>query len=579
MDYFARPSLSAIAGGIALGLSISPFTNAESAADNTLQKGVLEEVLVTARKRSESMQDIPIAVTAISADSLRERGISNTSELTKSVPSLEIRKGQANQIYIRGIGERTGFARVDPTVGVYLDDLFLPRSDGQLLDTVDIASIQVLRGPQGTLFGKNTTGGAMVVSLQKPDAEPAAYVEAGVGNYAQRRLKAGVNWPISDHFFTRAAINITKDDGYFENVATGQNNPTNDRQSLLLQTRWEASEHFSLDTQAFLGKIRENLSGINCSVPSQEALYIQGLWVAHPGDTDPANLRAFQENCDANSRERLGDLKSNQGPNPRLQKDLDTALLAATADWQISDTLSLKSVIGLRGEKEGPIQASDPDGGPALWSSYINTEDSDRRSYSFELQLNGSAFEQRLRYTAGLFAMQETNSENFTVSNSIRGIDSQTLAELALSQAPTRPVPGGTVPLVGFIGAPLVISDFELENTTLAAFTQASFDISQQLELTLGYRITEEQRQSELSTTEADMAAIEQRLLGSGLFGNGTNIGVFGPGAGGFFPYLGPLGWRDDPVSIAAALFPDADGDALHDYPLDPNARRKDSGD
>ncbi|WP_288363388.1 Plug domain-containing protein [uncultured Spongiibacter sp.] len=211
MDYFARPSLSAIVGGIALGLSISPFANAEPAADDTVQKGVLEEVLVTARKRSESMQDIPIAVTAISADSLRERGISNTSELTKSVPSLEIRKGQANQIYIRGIGERTGFARVDPTVGVYLDDLFLPRSDGQLLDTVDIASIQVLRGPQGTLFGKNTTGGAMVVSLQKPDAEPAAYVEAGVGNYAQRRLKAGVNWPISDHFFTRAAINITKD--------------------------------------------------------------------------------------------------------------------------------------------------------------------------------------------------------------------------------------------------------------------------------------------------------------------------------------------------------------------------------
>ncbi|WP_027874402.1 TonB-dependent receptor plug domain-containing protein [Spongiibacter marinus] len=213
MDYFTRPSLSAIAGGIALGLSISPLASAaEPAAAKPAQKGVLEEVLVTARKRSESMQDIPIAVTAISADSLRERGISNTSELTKSVPSLEIRKGQANQIYIRGIGERTGFARVDPTVGVYLDDLFLPRSDGQLLDTVDIASIQVLRGPQGTLFGKNTTGGAMVVSLQKPDSEPAAYVEAGVGNYAQRRLKAGVNWPISDHFFTRAAINITKDD-------------------------------------------------------------------------------------------------------------------------------------------------------------------------------------------------------------------------------------------------------------------------------------------------------------------------------------------------------------------------------
>ncbi|WP_372865004.1 TonB-dependent receptor plug domain-containing protein, partial [Spongiibacter sp.] len=207
------------------------------------------------------MQDIPIAVTAISAESLRERGISNTSELTKSVPSLEIRKGQANQIYIRGIGERTGFARVDPTVGVYLDDLFLPRSDGQLLDTVDIDSIQVLRGPQGTLFGKNTTGGAMVVSLRKPDDSNDAYVEVGVGNYAQRRLKAGVNVPINDHFYASAAINITKDDGYSENVATGENSPTNDRQALLVQTRWLPSEQFSLDTQAFLGKIRENMTG------------------------------------------------------------------------------------------------------------------------------------------------------------------------------------------------------------------------------------------------------------------------------------------------------------------------------
>jgi iron complex outermembrane receptor protein len=143
--------------------------SALNCSDLHAASGTLEEVLVTARKRSESMQDIPIAVSAISAEDLRDRGISNTSELTKSVPSLEIRKGQANQIYIRGIGERTGFARVDPTVGVYLDDLFLPRSDGQLLDTVDIRSIQVLRGPQGTLFGKNTTGGAMVVSLLKPD--------------------------------------------------------------------------------------------------------------------------------------------------------------------------------------------------------------------------------------------------------------------------------------------------------------------------------------------------------------------------------------------------------------------------
>ncbi len=558
--------------GLGGGFCLLAMIAAEPAAAASAQ---IEEVLVTARKRSESMQTIPIAVTAISADDLRDRGIANTSELTKSVPSLEIRKGQANQIYIRGIGERTGFTRVDPTVGVYIDDLFLPRSDGQLLDTVDISSIQVLRGPQGTLFGKNTTGGAMVVSLLKPDDSDDAYIEVGVGNYSQRRLKAGANVPINDHFFSRVAINITKDDGYIENIGQGgAGSPSNDRQSLLVQTRWEPSAEFSLDTQGFLGKVRENISGINCTVPNKDALYYQGLWLAHPGDTDPSNPRAFQENCDANSRARLGDLKSNQGSNPRLGKDLDTLLLAATAEWQMSETLSVKAVIGLRGEKEGPIQASDPDGGPALWSSYINTDDSDRRSYSLEFQVNGSAMEERLRYTAGVFLMRETNTENFSVSNTFRGLDSPTLAEIAAGEEPSQPAPGGSIPLVGFIGAPLVSSDFELANTTGAMFAQASFDISDNIELTLGYRVTAETRRAELGTIEADMAAIGQRVTGSGLFTAPNNVGVFGPGAADFYAYLGPLRWLDDPVGLASSLFPDANGDALLDYPLDPASQR-----
>ncbi len=545
---------------------------------NTLAaSGVLEEVLVTARKRSESMQNIPIAVSAISGEDLRERGIANTAELTKTVPSLEIRKGQANQIYIRGIGERTGFARVDPTVGVYLDDLFLPRSDGQLLDTVDIASIQVLRGPQGTLFGKNTTGGAMVVSLRKPDDSDEAYLELGAGSYNLHRLKAGINIPITDTFFTRTAIHVTKDDGYFENIGQGgRGNPNNDRQSFLFQTRWEPSDTFSLDTQTFVGKVRENLAGINCRIPTKDSLYYEGLWVAHPGDTDPSQLTAFEENCNANSRARLGDLKADQGPNPRLEKDLDTYLLGTTATWELSELLQLKAVVGLRSEKEGPIQASDPDGGPALWSSYINTEDSDRRSYSIEFQFNGSNASQSLRYTVGLFAMRETNTENFTVSNVFRGLDSTTLGDLATGTPPSRPPPTGTIPLVGFIGSPLVISDFDLENTTTALFAQTSYDLTEQLEITLGYRFTNEKRHSQLSTLQADMDEIGNRLLASNVFGAPQSAGAFGAGASGFYPYLGPLRWLDDPVSIAASLFPDADGDALHDYPIDPDSGRTD---
>ena len=103
---------------------LAPQINAQEKARKSA-RNTLEEVIVTARKREENIQETPLAVTALSGDDLREAGIDNVPDLSKSVPSLQINKGQGNQIYIRGIGERTGFVRVDPTVGVYLDGLFL----------------------------------------------------------------------------------------------------------------------------------------------------------------------------------------------------------------------------------------------------------------------------------------------------------------------------------------------------------------------------------------------------------------------------------------------------------------------
>ncbi len=535
----------------------------QSNSGKSAYRNSIEEVLVTARKREENLQETPIAISALSGDQLREQGIHNTLDLTKMVPSLEIRRGQANQIYIRGIGERTGFARVDPAVGVYVDDIFLPRSDGQLLDTIDVRSIQVLRGPQGTLFGKNTTGGAMVLNVVKAHEGEETFVEAGLGNYNSRRFKAGFNRPLSDELFFRAVVNVVKDDGWFENLDQGRNNPTNDRQALILQSRWEPSADFGADALMFYGKARENFPGINCKFINENALLVRGLWLNYPGDTDPSNPQALKNNCDANSREQLGDLKGRQGPNPQLDKDMDTYLLGLTANWSVFDSSEVKLVISARDSKEGPIQASDADGGPELWSSNGNPNDSDRASYSVELQFNGSAFEERLQYTLGVFGMHETNTENFTSSNVFTGIDSQTLAELANGGPLTQPLPGGTVPVVGMLLEPLRSSDFDLENTTYALFSQASWSISEALELTLGARWTREERSSELTVTLADKEAISNRLVATGLFG---------PGVDGLHPYLGPLGWAADPVGLAASLYTDADGDALLDYPLDPSS-------
>ncbi|MFT5606181.1 MAG: iron complex outermembrane receptor protein, partial [Paracoccaceae bacterium] len=247
--------------------------------DKKATRGTLEEVVVTARRRAENLQETPIAVTSLSGDALREQGITNTADLTKSIPSLQINSPYSNQIYIRGIGERTGRTRVDPTVGVYLDGIYLPRPDGQLLDTVDVQSIQVLRGPQGTLFGKNTTAGAMVLTLEKPHDTFEGYVEAGIGSYEQRDIKIGLNMPVTDTLFTRLAVHTLKDDGFLKDVS-GIRTAADDRKSLLFQTRWDASDDVVVDGLLFASKTREVFPGTNCTLINEDkALFASGIYL------------------------------------------------------------------------------------------------------------------------------------------------------------------------------------------------------------------------------------------------------------------------------------------------------------
>ncbi|WP_372747302.1 TonB-dependent receptor [Litorivivens sp.] len=531
----------------------------------------LEEVIVTARRRAENIQETPIAVTAISGEALRDQGIVNTSELTKSVPSLQINEGQSNQIYIRGIGERSGFARVDPTVGVYLDDLFLPRTDGQLLDTVDVRSIQVLRGPQGTLFGKNTTGGALVLTLEKPNDVYEGYVEGALGNYESRSLRAAINIPITDNFYTRTAITYDKDDGFLEDKHQGKTYSSTDRKALVFQTRYEGDSSLTVDTLAYLGKIDEAFPAINCDVASENGLFADGLYVMWAGDTDPSNPTAYKKNCEANSRTKgnVGDLETNMGANPNLKKKLDTILIGATAQWDYNDDVTMKVVFGARKETEGPIASSDNDGGPENWSEALNTDDGDRDSFSLEYQVNGTAFDSRLSYTGGLFYMRETNFEPFALLSNFTGLDAVTLGQLAAGQLPTRPNPGGTQPFVGILSGPLSISEFDLENNTFAAFFQGSYDITDNLQFTGGIRYTAEKRSSELSLYQADVDAIEARVTGGVFFSPTTGKPItFGPNAGGFFPCLAGCVWADDPVRVFQNQFLDNNGDGIPDIPM-----------
>lgn len=526
----------------------------------------MEEVIVTARRRAENIQDTPIAVSALSGEDLRERGIGNIQDLAKIVPSLEIGKNRSSSIFIRGVGERTGFARVDPAVGVYLDDLFLPRADGQLLDTVDVASIQVLRGPQGTLFGKNTTGGAMVLTLQKPHDSFEAYIDAGIGNLGLRRAKASINFPLADNVFLKFAANTIEDDGYIEDELIGtKNGGDNDRQSLIGQLRWDISDALGLDAFAYYGRVREQIPTDHCNVINRNSLFMNGLYVMWSGDTRPENPSAFFDNCEANSREKLGDFTTRVGPNPYMKRDLEVAMLSSTLQWQYDEYNTVKAVLGVRGAEKGPQWLGDNDGGTKKLSesygiSFLDPgQVSSRDSISLELQLNGTNLAETLNYTFGLFGMRETNEEPFSLFTALAGLDDETLVSLANAQSPSQPTLLPGTPFVGTL-TPQSYSQFGLENKTLAVFGQLSYQLTEQLELTAGLRYTAEERASDLTVYRSDIEAVSLRLMSSGLFG---------PGLQGLHPYLDPRGWLADPVSFANSLFPDTNGDSIPDFPFD----------
>ena len=148
---------------------------------------LLEEIVVTARKREENLQDAPIAVSAFSGDALDFRGVTEIGKLDQFVPNLVLNESTTYSnvtnaaVYIRGIGQNDFTPVIDPGVGIYVDGVYLGRSVGAVLDIVDLERVEVLRGPQGTLFGRNTIGGAISLSSKKPDEEFGGKVDVKYG--------------------------------------------------------------------------------------------------------------------------------------------------------------------------------------------------------------------------------------------------------------------------------------------------------------------------------------------------------------------------------------------------------------
>ena len=214
----------------------------------------LEEIVVTARKREERLQETPISITAMSGEALADRRIETTQELARVVPNLIVSQGQsvsgnssAGAYFIRGIGQIDFLLNTDPGVGLYVDGVYVARSVGSILDLIDVERVEVLRGPQGTLFGRNTIGGAISVVSKPPSDNASAEVRGTLGSFDLRDARLTFNGPITEGLDGKIAALWRERDGWVDGVTDGST--LGDDRSVAARgaLRWEPTNKLLFD--------------------------------------------------------------------------------------------------------------------------------------------------------------------------------------------------------------------------------------------------------------------------------------------------------------------------------------------
>jgi iron complex outermembrane receptor protein len=463
---------------------------AQTATDSVKpDKAGLEEVTVTAQRRSQNLQNVPIAVTALSAKDIRQQQVNETSDLPRLVPNMFANNvtgtGSGNVYFLRGLGQTESFPTFDPQVGTYVDDIYIGRESGSNFGLFDISQIQVLRGPQGTLFGRNSTGGAIVITTQKPAQDFGGYLDVGYGAYNRVFGRGSVNMPISPDLLTKFSFYGIRDDGYVKDVATGDRlNAHGDwgvREDVTVAPHnldwftWTLSadvshSSYNADQDTPVGSGRVSYSGygdLSAPIP-----VIGGA--AAIADMDKLLKRNFSDVANGEDF-KAGGFMSN------IQLNLDAGKLNIISGFgdqsQISaNDFPFPSVSG----------ALVPYDNNELGQFGIALNASDMQ-YSQEIKWTGKLGD-RLTYTVGGFYLYEHNTTDFI----------ETLS-----------VPVSSKPSAGVFGFELAPAE-HFHNTTQsqAIYAQGDYKIFDQLTFTAGARVTHEDKAYRVNGTDYDDGAL-----------------------------------------------------------------------
>ncbi len=463
----------------------------ETAADTGESLPGQGEILVTARRRSERAQDVPVALSVVSGDLIDRRGDYTLAAVQQIAPSLQVFSfnPRNTNVNIRGLGSNIANSNdgLENGVGFYIDDVYYGRTGQSQFDLVDLERIEVLRGPQGTLFGKNTTAGAINITTRKPEFEWGGFGEATLGDYGFHQVRGSVTGPLTDWLALRVSVADTHRDGFLTNVTTGEKVSDYDNFTVRGQLLANFASNLSLRVIGDYGK-----QTMNCCSRVRAAFfstYDDGGRIANNFYDRTARAGYTPLPIAPWSRQVEGDAAT--------QANMNTWGVSGKVDWDLGP-VTLSSITAYRKWNWYPRNDSD---GTGLAVQSFNHRENFQRQFSQELRLASNG-DSRLSYVVGAYYFRQI-IEGPGVAG--YGVDAP------LWQAPTEIDKVRVPALSGFVSQ----SYSDPETRSYALFGQTSYAIiPDKLTATIGLRYTHEDKHGSFTQTWTGGANLDDPALG-----------------------------------------------------------------
>ncbi len=491
---------------------------------------VIEEIIVTARKTEESIQDTPISIQAFGSHDLEQIGAFEADAIANLTPNLRMQRvssSQDNFAYsIRGVAAGDPVLSEEPTVGLYMDGVYIARSAGAAFDIADLERIEVLRGPQGTLFGRNTIGGAINIITEKPRGEFAFKQLLSFGDYGYRRSQTTIDTPqIGDFAFKLSHMAMEKE-GWQRSSLNGGRLGDRESEAFRLAARWTPTDDVTIDYTFDRSERESNAS-------REQISHVRDVHIGLGGG-------AYQQAAAFASQKPQRRIPI-ESTNPRdTFSDIDGHAL--NVEWYASPELTIKSITSYREWKSGArsgsfgavqgdgtifdfdaslagLMAGDPDFlTPIPMGENVAMFDATRRSaqrqFTQEFQFVGTTLEDRLFYNVGVYYFEEKanerNPQEFIIPTALL-LQSPNLAPLAPAfEAALGGIGFPSDPMMGTgLGSSMLVRSpnfaYATNNQSWALYGQFTYSINYDLDVTLGLRYTWDKKKTQLTQNFDDL--------------------------------------------------------------------------